>query len=153
MLLALQEWFVKSQLLLERQQLVLEHPRFHGFAHDVVLDSMLLVPLALTQLALVDLAVEELVVDLLIGPTLKSTMTMIKVLLMKMYLSHLRVMMKPASTFYRLRFLIETKLPITCSLMIVTVRRYLQSEKIQMLHMPSIALYVEGNIALKIVPP
>ena len=49
---------------------------------------MLLAPLALTQLAPVDLEVEELVVDLPIGPTLKSTMTMIKVLPMKMFLGH-----------------------------------------------------------------
>jgi len=88
-LLALQEQFVKSQLLLERQLLALKHPRFHDFIHDVALESMPLGPLALTQLAPVDLAVEELVVDLLIGPTLKSTTTMIKVLPMKMFLGHL----------------------------------------------------------------
>jgi len=60
---------------------------------------MLLVPLVLTQLAPVDLAVEELVVDLLIGPTLKSTTTMIKVLPMKMFLGHLLITRKPASIF------------------------------------------------------
>jgi len=87
-LLALQERLVKSQLLLERQRLALEHPRFHDFVHNVAPESMLLVPLALTQLAPVDLAAEELVVDLTIGLTLKSTTTMIKVLPMKMLLGH-----------------------------------------------------------------
>jgi len=110
--------------------------------HNVALESMLLVPLALTQLAPVDLAVEELVVDLLIGPTLKSTTAMIKVLPMKMFLGHLRITMTPASTFYRLRFLIETTLPITCSRMIIIVGQYWRSEKTQMLLIHSIALYV-----------
>ena len=86
-------------------------------------------------------------VVLLVGPTLKSTATMIKVLPMKMFLGHLRIMMKPASTFYRLRFLIATKLPTT-----VIVGQHLQSETIQMLHMRSIVLHVEDNIASKTVP-
>jgi len=152
-LLALQEWFVKYQLLLERQRLALEHPRFHDFVHNVALESMPLVPLALTQLAPVDLAVEELVVDLLIGLTLKSATTTIKVLPMKMFLGHLRIAMKPVSTFYRLRFLIETTLPITCSRMIIIVGQCWRSEKIQMLLIHSIALHVEGNIVSKTVPP
>jgi len=114
---------------------------------------MLLVPLALTRLAPADLAVEEPVVDLLIGPTLKSTMTTIKVLPMKMFLGHLQITRKPASIFYRLRFLIKTRLPAMCSLMIIVVGQYWRSEKIQMLLIHSIVLYVEGNIVSKIVPP
>jgi len=40
-LLALQEQLVKYQLLLEKQRLALEHPKFHDFVHDVALESML----------------------------------------------------------------------------------------------------------------
>jgi len=69
--------------------------------------------LALTLSAPVDLEVEELVAVLVVEPTLKSAMTMIKVLPVKMFQGHSRIMKKPASTFYRSKFLIETKLPTT----------------------------------------
>jgi len=88
---ALQERFARSQLLLEGLRLALEHPRFRNFAQDVALESMLLEPLAQIQPTPVDLAVEDLVVDQAIGPTLKGTATMIKVLPMKMFLGRLRI--------------------------------------------------------------
>jgi len=118
----------------------------------MVLESMLLVPLALTQPAPADLAVEELVVDLLIGPTPKSTTTTIKVLPMKMFLGRLRITRKPVSIFYRLRFLIDTTLLVICSRMIIIVEQCWRSEKIQMLLIRSIALYAEGNIVSRVVP-
>jgi len=152
-LFVLQERFARSQLLPEGLQLALEHLRFRNFAQDVALESMLLVPLAQIQLTPVDLVVEDLVVDQSIGPTLKGAVTMIKVLPKKMFLGRLQITKKPASTFCRLRFLIEKTLPTTCSPMIIVVEQCLRFEKNQMLHVRSIVSYVGGNIASKIVLP
>ena len=77
-LLALQGRSVKSQLLPERQHLVLEYPRFHDFVHDVALESMLLAPRVQTHPLPVVLAVEVLVVDPVVEPIPRSTTTMIK---------------------------------------------------------------------------
>jgi len=109
--------------------------------------------LVLTLPAPVDLGVEELVTVPVIELTPKSATAMIKVLPVKMFQGHSQIMKKPASRFYRLRFLIETKLPTTCSLMIVIIGRYLQSKRIQVRHMHSIASHAEGNIDSKTVPP
>ena len=152
-LFTLQERFARSQLLLEGLQLEPEHPKFRNFAQGVASESMLLVPLARIQPTAVDLAVEDLVVDQSIGPTLKGTATMIKVLPIKMFLGRLQITKKPASTFYRLRFLIAKTLPRTCSPMTIIVEQHLRFKKIQMLRMGSIVLHVLGNIASKIVLP
>ena len=114
---------------------------------------MLLVPLAQIQPTPVDLAVEDLVVDQSIGLTLKGTATVIKVLPMKMFLGRLRIAKKLASTFYRLRFLIEKTLPTTCSPMTIVAEQHLRFKKTQMLHVGSIVSCVGGNIASKIVLP
>jgi len=99
--------------------------------------------------------VEEPVAVLLIGMTLMSTTTMIKMfqLMLLLQLNRSRITMKPASTFYKLKFQIEKRLPTTCLLLIVIVERYTRSETTQMLHMRSIVLYVEGNIALRTALP
>jgi len=113
---------------------------------------MLLALLVPNQLAPVDLEVEELVAALMVGTTLRNTATMIKVFQMMMLLNRSQITMKPSSTFYRLKFLIEKKLPTACLLLIVIVERYMRSETTQM-HMRSIVLSVEGNIALRTALP
>jgi len=125
-LLALQGRFVNSLLLLERKPLALEPPRSHDFVQGVALELILLVPPAQTQLAPAVLAVGELVADPVVGPIPKSTTTTIRappIPPMKMLLGHLRTTMKPALICCRSRFLIETTLPITCSLMITIVEQ------------------------------
>jgi len=107
----------------------------------------------LILLAPVDLEVEELVAVLVIELTLRNTVTMIKVLLVKMFQGHSRIVRKPVSTFCRSRSPIETQLQTTCSLVTVVVGRHLLSEKIQVLRMRSIASHVEDNINSKTVPP
>jgi len=151
-LLALEGRFVNSRLLLERKPLVPKPPKSHDFVEGVALESMLLAPLVQTQLAPAVLAVEEPVVDPVVGPIPKSTTTTIKAPPMQMLLGHLRTTMKPASICYRSRFLIETTLPITCSLMIIIVEQCWRFGKIQMPPIHSIVSHVEGNIILKTVP-
>jgi len=54
---------------------------------------------------------------------------------------------------YKLKSPTKKKLPITCLLLIVIAERYMQSETTQMLHMRSIVLHVEDNIALRTALP
>jgi len=79
--------------------------------------------------------------------------TMIKVFQMMLLLNRSQIMMKPASTFYKLKFPIEKRLQTTCLLLIVIIEWYMQSETTQMLHMRSIVLCVEGSIALNTALP
>jgi len=109
--------------------------------------------LVLTQSAPVDLEVVELVVVLLAEQTQRNATITIKVSQTMMLLSHSQTTMKPASISYKLKSPIEKKLPITCLLFIVIAEQYMRSEKIQMLLIRSIALYVEGNIALRTALP
>jgi len=76
-------------------------------------------------------------------------MIVIKVSQTMMLLSHSQIVMRSASIFCRLTSPIEKKLPIICWRLILIVQRHMLSVTIPMLHMRSIALYVEDNIVLR----
>jgi len=147
-------WPIKVQLGSTNSKGLPVHLRFHDFVHNVALESMLLAPRVRAPPAPAVLAVGELVVDLVVVPIPKSTTTTIKGLPMKTVsiLGHLRTMMKPALICYRLRFLIETTLPITCSLMIIIVEQCWQFGKIQMPPICRIASCAEDNTVSRTVP-